>query len=200
MKNFFKIFLIVFVSLFNYQSAKFLQLLVLKYYPNFSYPFSISIPWLIIAFIPLIFFSTNSFKISTNKIKLNRKTILFNLAISFTGLLLFVFFGVTKYFHVVKYPLIFFIMTPIVEEAIFRGFVYNTFEKINRNYPVVISSALFGLHHLQYFNYSLTKFALFQIVYTFILGLFLGKIRKSSGSIYIGLILHIFINFVSVYY
>ncbi len=116
------------------------------------------------------------------------------------GLLIFVLLGQTKYFHLVKYPVIFFIVTPIAEELIFRGFVFRVFEKVSTSSPVVFSAVLFGLHHLQYTNYSLTTFAIFQVAYTFVLGLLLGKVRKLSGSIYIGILLHIIINLVSVYY
>jgi membrane protease YdiL (CAAX protease family) len=200
-----KIFILLFVlniSLFDYKIAKFFQESILHYFPNSSYSISISFFWLIIAFIPLLFMNFDEFGLKANYKKMlsNKNKLIAYSSLVVLGLILFVSLGITKYFHFVKYPFIFFIITPIVEEIIFRGCIYGIVGKFKKLNPILISSILFGLHHLQYFNFSLTKFAIFQVTYTFILGLLFGKTRKLSGSIYIGLLLHIFINFVTVYF
>lgn len=185
------------IALSNYQLAKLAQQLILFFLPGFSYIWSLSLPWLMIGFLPILFLKLNVFSISLPYLRKNIKEICIYVLLVIAGLALFVNLGVTSYFHAVKYPFIFFIITPIVEELIFRGWLYDWTKKRFRSSPVLVTAILFGLHHLQYFGFRITPFAVFQVAYTFILGLLFGKIRAKSGSVYLSILLHILINYVS---
>lgn len=200
-KSFFTFCLIVLVSFFHYKLAKIAQLILSYLLPSVLDIWLLVIPWILLS----IILNINSLRqsglfLNIDAIKKNKKIIILFIGIIFIGLVSFIFLGVTKYFHTVRYPLLFFIATPIVEELIFRGWVYGKIEKYKNLSPVFLSALLFGLNHLQYTNFIPTHFVLFQIVYAFILGIFLGKIRQYSKSVYIGMLVHIFINFMSVYF
>lgn len=193
-----QIITIILIALTNYQLAKFVQKIILDFFPLSSYQLALSIPWIAIGIIPFIILKSNSGLVLIKKpLKQNWKSLLWLCGLIILGLTLFSTLEITKYFHSVKYPLIFFLVTPLVEELVFRGWIFNQLKKYNL-YPVLISSVLFGLHHLQYFNYIPTAFALFQITYTFFLGLILGKLRSKSQSIYLPLIMHVLINWVTI--
>jgi len=82
------------------------------------------------------------------------------------------------------------IMAPLVEELIFRGFVYA---KLNKAFPIwatiLIQAALFGLIHGN----------LIQISYAFFIGIILGILVYKSKSIYPAIILHIINNTISIF-
>jgi len=198
-KKWLVLFVIVFIGLIDYKIAKFSQGLFLGY--GFTYAPSISIPWLLISVIPvLIVWKDSGLTFDIKEYIKNRSKIVFLVILVLIGLLIFVVLGITKYFHAVNYPIIFFLITPIAEELLFRGFIYGQTERLKIGSPVIISSLLFGLHHFQYFNYHLTPFAVFQIVYTLILGLMLGNMRKNTKNIYLGILVHILINYISYKY
>lgn len=186
------------VVLGNYQIAKLVQLFWLGVYPDFSYMWSIVIPWIGIGLLLSSRDIGGYGLIWRNKRSLsNWKMLAAYFGFLAVGMAIFVIFGVTKYFHGVKSPITFYLFTPIAEELIFRGWVYRQMEKWWK-WPVIASAVMFGLHHLQYFGYQLTSFAIFQIGYTFILGLFLGRMRKDSGSIYLPLLAHIALNWATL--
>jgi membrane protease YdiL (CAAX protease family) len=205
-KSLFTLVLILFVTLTNYQVAKLLQNIFLHIFPHGSYQLSISFFWLLIAIVLAVWTARKSgLKLNIQSVRKNWKFLLSLMGIVVAGLLLFVILHITRYFHNVKSPIIFFLVTPIVEELLFRGWIYGQLQKMKfpRSLPInpVVGSAfLFGLHHLQYFNYHLTLFAVFQMGYTFVLGLVFGEMRKKSQSIYPSLFTHILINFITVYF
>lgn len=84
-------------------------------------------------------------------------------------------------------------ITPIVEELISRSWLFAEVKRLTKFSPVLITSILFAIQHLQYYNFILTWFAQFQIEYTFFLGLVLTKLRLKSGSIYIPLAIHMLV-------
>jgi membrane protease YdiL (CAAX protease family) len=189
---------IVLLALTNYQLAKLTQHILLTGMPHVSYQFSLVIPWLLVCLIPCLFqIKKSGLSLQTARLKKNWKTVMVLMSLVVIGLGMFVGLGITQYFHSVAYPYIFFLATPLVEELLFRGFIYGQVKKIT-GYPVVVSAILFGMHHLQYFDYQLTKFALFQISYTFLLGIIFGLMRKKSGSIYPSLVSHIVINWITI--
>lgn len=191
------LFLMVIV-MSNYQLAKLVQRFWLGIYPDFSYMWAIVIPWVSIGLLLLSHDIVGCGLVwNNNKATSNWKTLACCFGLLALGIVIFVLLGINKYFHGVKSPVIFFLFTPIAEELIFRGWVYRQIEKWWK-WPVVISALFFGLHHLQYFGYHLTNFAIFQVAYTFVLGLFLGKIRKDSGSIYLPLLAHILLNWATL--
>ena len=190
----------VLFSLCNYLLAKFSQNWLLAIWPQFSYTLALIIPWIGFGFLLNLAAGMNGLKLNFPLVLRNKRGLILISTWILAGLGLFSILGITQYFHAVKYPLIFYLYTPIAEELIFRGFIYRLIERGGQHSPVFISALLFGLHHLQYFNFSLTRFAIFQVAYTFVLGLLLGKMRKLSGNIYPGLMAHVVINFVSVRY
>ncbi len=104
----------------------------------------------------------------------------------------------------------FVIMYPIFEEVIFRGMIipilnnaFSIFSNFEIAYipvtlPILISSFLFAVSHLQYYKFNQTtiKFMLFA----FLGGIIYGMITDSTLSIVFPILLHIEFNFLSVYY
>ncbi|PEU98204.1 CPBP family intramembrane metalloprotease [Bacillus thuringiensis] len=104
----------------------------------------------------------------------------------------------------------FVIMYPIFEEVIFRGMIipilnnaFSIFSNFEIAYipvtlPILISSFLFAVSHLQYYKFNQTsiKFMLFA----FLGGIIHGMITNSSLSIVFPILLHIEFNLLSVYY
>ena len=98
----------------------------------------------------------------------------------------------------------FIIMYPVFEEIIFRGMIipilnnsfpkYSYFEILNIpvTVPILISSFLFAIAHLQYYSFNQTsiKFMLFA----FFGGIIFGMIADYSLSIVFSLFLHIEFN------
>jgi membrane protease YdiL (CAAX protease family) len=82
------------------------------------------------------------------------------------------------------------IIPPIIEETIFRGFIFPAFAK---HYGIIagalISSLLFGIAHFQP-NVS---------IYTFILGLILCRLYYKFGSIVPGIAFHMLNNYLAYY-
>ncbi|MGK0535975.1 lysostaphin resistance A-like protein [Bacillus sp. 'calajunan'] len=104
----------------------------------------------------------------------------------------------------------FVIMYPIFEEVIFRGMIipllnnsfpiYPLYEiaYIPVTVPILISSFLFAVAHLQYYSFNQTsiKFMLFA----FLGGIIYGMITDYSLSIVFSIFLHVEFNLFSVYY
>lgn len=80
------------------------------------------------------------------------------------------------------------IAAPILEEIIFRDWIYNSWTKINVIVAMIISSLFFGTAHMN----------LIQGTYAFILGLFFVYINYKFNSILPGLIMHLTVNSSSV--
>lgn len=186
------------VALTNYQLAKLIQRTWLSLDPGFSYTIAIVLPWLGVGLTLLLtsgFYRSLMWQMSM--ITASWKLLVFYFGLLSLGLTIFVQLGITHYFHGVKSPIIFFLFTPLIEEVIFRGWVYEKVEQIYK-WPAITSAALFAIHHLQYFDYQPTFFAIFQIVYTFGLGVILGDMRRTSGSIYLPLFAHILLNWATL--
>jgi membrane protease YdiL (CAAX protease family) len=80
------------------------------------------------------------------------------------------------------------ILPPIVEETVFRGFIFPAFSKRYGTIAgAIISSILFGFAHLQY-NIS---------VYTIVLGLILCFMYVKLRSIFPGMALHMLNNYIA---
>ncbi|ENQ3078164.1 CPBP family intramembrane metalloprotease [Bacillus cereus] len=104
----------------------------------------------------------------------------------------------------------FVIIYPIFEEVIFRGMIipilnnsfpiYPFYEiaYIPVTVPILISSFLFAIAHLQYYSFNQTsiKFMLFA----FFGGIIFGMITDYSLSIIFSIFLHVEFNLLSVYY
>lgn len=81
------------------------------------------------------------------------------------------------------------IVPAFVEEFLFRGVVLSQIRPYSETGAVLISALLFGLMHQ----------TPFQILYTTALGIVLGVVCIKTGSIWCGVILHFFNNFLSVF-
>lgn len=80
------------------------------------------------------------------------------------------------------------ILGPIVEEMIFRGFVYRFFDKIKGgSFAIIASGILFGIWHI----------IAIQIVYTAMIGIVLGIAYYSKQNFTFPIIIHIINNFAS---
>lgn len=137
-------------------------------------------------------------ELDPDRVRRERQTVAWATFVVALAVAIFILRGWTAAYSDVRYPLVFIFLIPIVEEVIFRGWVFEisdrTWSHIHKLIPIILSAALFGLHHLQYYDFRLGKFALFQVVYTTLLGLVLGHLRWKTGSIYVGIILHVGMN------
>lgn len=80
------------------------------------------------------------------------------------------------------------IFPPILEETVFRGFLFPALSKrYGLVFGAIVSSAFFGLAHLQG---NVT-------VYTFVLGLLLCFLYRRTGSIIPGMVLHMANNYLA---
>ncbi|NLD46956.1 MAG: CPBP family intramembrane metalloprotease [Clostridiaceae bacterium] len=76
------------------------------------------------------------------------------------------------------------IMTPVLEEILFRGIVQQEFTNNELFFAVLFQALLFGLYHLNPI----------QIIYTFILGIILGLTFYTFKSLIAPIIMHISFN------
>ena len=81
------------------------------------------------------------------------------------------------------------VVTPIGEEALFRGFLFRGWLREPRDaWPVIVISALlFAAVHVQY--------DFLVIAQVFVFGLLLGFFRWASGSIILTMLMHALVNF-----
>lgn len=81
------------------------------------------------------------------------------------------------------------VLSPIVEEIVYRGFVYNRFrKKLSGPAAATFTALLFGISH----------FNLVQGVYACVLGVLLGILVWKTDSLYLAVAAHMMVNFVSV--
>lgn len=82
------------------------------------------------------------------------------------------------------------IIAPIIEELIFRGWLYGNLRvKIPKSLAIFLVSLLFGIVHMQW-NVGITVFAMSVIACV---------LREVTGSIYAGTLVHIINNSVAFY-
>lgn len=179
-------------SLSNYLVVQLLANLAL---PPELYPWGLSIFWFAEIIILWILFLGRKSIFQWHQ--LTRVEIVKVLAWSFPillGVIIFMVTSIHTVFQGVSLPVVFIFVIPIVEEILFRGIIFERLTKYSAQLAVVGSSILFALHHLQYYHFQLSSFVVFQVGYTFLLGISLGNIRRHSRSILLGMIIHIFIN------
>jgi membrane protease YdiL (CAAX protease family) len=91
----------------------------------------------------------------------------------------------------------FVIFGPLSEELFLRGAIFELAERSfpsSSMAPIAISTALFSAYHLQIHAFKLTPFVLMQLGFTLPLGYVLASLRRWSGSLWPGLVLHILTN------
>jgi membrane protease YdiL (CAAX protease family) len=85
------------------------------------------------------------------------------------------------------------LLAPIVEEILFRGFVFRLVERtrLGSNGAVVIAAVLFAALHVQYFGLALLQ--------VFADGVLLGLARKTSRSVPLCILMHALGNAYAAY-
>ena len=80
------------------------------------------------------------------------------------------------------------IAAPLVEELLFRGFLFEGFPRsqLGQIAAIAMTSLLWAVIHVQY--------ELFYLVHIFILGLYLGFVKVKTGSTSLPILLHCLIN------
>ena len=76
------------------------------------------------------------------------------------------------------------VVSPLVEEFVFRGVFYQTYRKSSMKAALVLSGLLFGCMHMN-FN---------QFLYTFVFGMILVFMMEATGSIVTSMICHFLLN------
>ena len=79
------------------------------------------------------------------------------------------------------------VITPLVEECVFRGVVFQSMRRFGDSFALMFSSVLFALFHLN----------LVQAPNAFLMGLVMGYAVLHSGSLWVGIIIHAVNNFLS---
>lgn len=79
-------------------------------------------------------------------------------------------------------------MTPVIEEVVYRGFIFNTLLK-NYSFKIslIASSLIFAFAHLRFAGF----------VYLFIYGLFFGYAYYKTKSLFVPILAHTVINFIA---
>ena len=87
----------------------------------------------------------------------------------------------------------------IMEELIFRGYVYRAIElRFGENKAIVLSSIVFGLFHLVNLTGNTPPvFTLLQVVYATMIGLMLAVLCSKTKSIYPRMLIHALFNLIS---
>ena len=88
------------------------------------------------------------------------------------------------------------IFVAVMEELIFRGSFFKAAEILTDEHKaVLITSILFGLFHLINLSGDYTvSYVLLQVAFNAVIGLGLAALRAKTGSIFIGIIIHMFLD------
>lgn len=191
-RNILTLFGIILFSLFNYAGATYIAYLT---FPTDQQMTGTVIFWGLEVTVYAVLCSATYqaytwHKVSTDHI---RKILLWNIPIVL-GLSAFMMTSIHTKFQSVAFPYVFAIAIPVIEEVIFRGLIFEKLSRYSAKIAIIGSSLLFALHHLQYYHFQMSRFVVFQITYTLILGVCLANIRSLSKSIIPGTIIHVLIN------
>lgn len=93
-----------------------------------------------------------------------------------------------NYFAVFLMFISYAVLPAICEEICYRGYIYKAAQRYGQLYAVIFSSFLFALMHSD----------IPQIIFAFMCGLIIGSVRKTTGSITLGIIIHFLNNLMSV--
>jgi CAAX protease family protein len=96
------------------------------------------------------------------------------------------------------------LLIPIFEEALFRGYLWNKleFEGFSKITVFIITTLLFGFWHLGYIDVIMLRVSFdnlffimaMKVITGIIIGAIIGFARYKTENIYLGLLIHIFIN------
>ena len=86
---------------------------------------------------------------------------------------------------------------PLAEELLFRGAIFELAERtfgLATMAPLITSTLLFSLYHLQLHHFQITPFVMAQLAFTLPMGWVFARLRALSSSIWPGFVLHVFTN------
>lgn len=191
-RNILTIFGIILFSLFNYAGPTYIAYLT---FPTDQHMIGTVIFWALEVTVCAVLCSATYQAYSWPQVAGDhiRKILLWNIPIVL-GLSAFMLTSIHTKFQSVAFPFVFAIAIPVIEEVIFRGLIFEKLSKYSSEIAIMSSSVLFGLHHLQYYNFQISRFVVFQITYTLILGVCFANIRSLSKSIIPSTIIHMLIN------
>lgn len=109
-----------------------------------------------------------------------------------------------EYSFLIKF-FVYWLLIPISEEIFFRGMLQTLlakkikktfrFFKLNLSFSIILTAIIFGLSHGTLFFYTFSVFkTILVIIFTTILGLFLGYFREKEKSLYPSIVMHISYN------
>jgi membrane protease YdiL (CAAX protease family) len=88
----------------------------------------------------------------------------------------------------------------IMEEIIFRGFLYRAIEeKFNKNKAIIISSIIFGLIHFINIGSAQIQFVVLQVVYATAIGIIFAVIFSMTQSLFLCIVVHALTDILSFY-
>jgi membrane protease YdiL (CAAX protease family) len=97
----------------------------------------------------------------------------------------------------------FLLFGPAQEELLFRGAIYELTKRSSHGTsslaPILVSSIMFSLHHLQLHGYHLSGAAALQLAFTLPMGLVFASLRAASDSLWPGFALHVLTNLPGVF-
>jgi len=140
---------------------------------------------------------------------LNLKPISLTRCVSWVALYVFWYFAANRIFNITHlphthhfkqalerapFPAVFgaVLIAPILEESVFRGFVFKSFELKNTLVGITVTSLLWTMSHFT------SGSNIFELGELFLGGLFLGIGRAKTGSLYAPLLMHLAFNTTSV--
>lgn len=100
-----------------------------------------------------------------------------------------------------------FVLVPVGEELLFRGFLLGALLELFRRrqvgphpaaWAIVISAAAFGIGHLGNLGYVDTAFVVLQVLVAFVFGVVAGHVRVRTGSVVGPVLMHATMNVVAV--
>ena len=93
--------------------------------------------------------------------------------------------------------LCFALIGPLTEELLFRGAIFELAERTfvrSTIAPLLLSTLLFSLYHLQLHQFRVTPFVAVQLAFTLPMGWVFARLRALSGSIWPSFGLHVLTN------
>ena len=103
-------------------------------------------------------------------------------------------------------PITVWILSPLAQDLVFIGYLYGCFEgsaagflhkRVRIRWSLVLTAALFSLHHFSGYGYWPAGFVTLQIVYTFVGLLLIGLSRQWTGSILYAAATHTCVNLIA---
>ena len=98
-------------------------------------------------------------------------------------------YEIIERYNIVLSLIIVSILAPVVEELIFRGFMYDGIASIYGAAPAIIFTSLV---------FAIIHFNLVQFIYAFIVGIFLGYVKYTYKSLKYTIFMHLLMNFCSL--